>query len=630
MAIAATPTERTTALMVFRLADAVTQFRRYVEVCYLEAQEELDSGAFGPIPVPEVVDIFFRLIREHIDLLTDRMTAVPEYPERAKQLVDAADRMRGVMEDNWLGEGHQERLRQRSINNRNTEYQSESACDWRMLDGSPFGPSAWAKYEAAVNCLAECFPFPDRPVFELARLLAAVNYHIPSDYDAKGGRCRAYDQNYLHATVSRRITDLMKTIRDGSRLLEGLPDRLGATDPRLAAVRLYEGIQSQLEAVGSDAESVESEEPSERVLESKASDEQLPRDISLHVVSLSPNEKFDHLLALKKRMDPQDDYIGTSLPILKLFQKIEDLNKFPNESVVIFGPSGSGKTHLAAIIHKNSQRTGKYISLSANQISGGDATILRVNLAGHGKNSGLAGIPGEQSKEGWLQQAEGGTIFIDELHDLDEQSCGYLRQVLDRSPIPLAMGEGDPFKPDVRLIFATFQPIQTLEQKLAVDFVRRLGKRSITVPSLRERKEDIPLFVEKFRDGRRLGECFYLGLLFHDWIEGQVFELREAIRTAAGRKLKGTKLLVSDLRSFVPDPVIERVTNMTEQEIGRQLYTFLIRVLEARGFLPRARGGNALNQQLAKILGISEPTLSNRLSVLGLKAGSLDGGDSES
>src|SRR5207247_1783840 len=142
------------------------------------------------------------------------------------------------------------------------------------------------------------------------------------------------------------------------------------------------------------------------------------------------------------------------------------------------------KTRLARVIHNASGRSGNFLDLQARDIAGGDASLQRRQWVGVGRKSGFPGLAGNQTAEGWLQFAERGTIFLDELQDVDAATQEFLRKVLDGDrAIPFAAGDGV-YMPDVRLIFATYRPIAELVagEHLKPDFVRRLGRRFLTVP----------------------------------------------------------------------------------------------------------------------------------------------------
>ncbi len=270
---------------------------------------------------------------------------------------------------------------------------------------------------------------------------------------------------------------------------------------------------------------------------------------ALSVPRLAAGESFAVLSALKERLDPEDTYIGQSLAILRLFRQIEDLNLQSDLPVTLLGPSRSWKTCLAGVINRASSRSDKpFLHLNAIELTGGDPNLFREKWTGYGKKSGVNGRKASDTELGWLQTTAGGTIFVDELHSIDRLTVDYLRTLMGRDETMLrpASGQGEAFVPDVRLLFAPFRDIAVLKDEcvLPEDFVRRLGGRYLTVPSLNDRREDIPLFVESRREGRRPDERFQLALLQHDWGALEVDGLLTAIRTAVSRTPEGQPLTV--------------------------------------------------------------------------------------
>lgn len=217
-------------------------------------------------------------------------------------------------------------------------------------------------------------------------------------------------------------------------------------------------------------------------------------------------------------------------------------------AVVLLGPSGSGKTFTARRIHERSGRTGPIVSVNCAGLST-DASALRSELLGH-----LPGaFTGATSRRiGKLWAADGGTLFLDEVESLPREAQSVLLDVLERtgSFAPLgASGDAQPEPPRFRLISASKVPL--LQTSLRRDLVERLLGDAIALPTLDERKEDLPGLVERFlaelRDRQNVDaevtpEAMAL-LQGRSW-PGQVRELRRVIevtanRLAAERKARG-------------------------------------------------------------------------------------------
>ncbi len=596
--------ERRVALAAYRLGTAAVNFRLSVERAYICAEHVSGEGLAESSRIPVHVDAYLGSITEWITALHEGEPDVPDLPARTRAFEDAARGLRAVLEAGWLSEDHRARLRHRQARLVEAESEDGYCWDFLALAGSSVQSTAWSPYSRAADCLGSVLPDYARALFDLGRDLTAVMFPLPSDHDPVTRVPRAINNEYLQGEVSPQIAQRIKQVREQTGLLAETPDRLEVTDQLASARRLHEAILAGLTLPALP----EQQQPCAV----------LPATLAPST-PLGADEDLATLLALKRKMDPKNTYIGLSLPVLRLFRQIEELNRLPNDPVVILGPSGCGKTRLARFIHDNSERRAKpFLPLSADDVNGGDETIHRGRWAGYGRSSGLPGISASAITPGWLEENEGGTIFVDELHNLDESAANYLRKVFDGREIQRAAGKGDSVVPNVRLVFATYRDINELdrERKLPHDFIRRLQGRYLTVPHLSERKEDIPLFVEQGRNGRSVGECFLLALLRHDWPK-EVSELNSAIRSAVVRKKVGERLVVSNLRGLVPDPILAIVDAMSQDEVAREAYSFLVQTLGRQGF-GAGRRGAALQKRLAELLTISEPQVSRQLRDLGL------------
>jgi len=254
---------------------------------------------------------------------------------------------------------------------------------------------------------------------------------------------------------------------------------------------------------------------------------------------VSRNE-YEKLQEIKNHINPKNTYIGSSVPILRVFQKIEEFNQpeLCDKPVLILGPSGVGKTGVAELIHRDSPRRHKpYKRVQAVTSKQSDPAMMVAQWVGVGKDPGSPNLP-PKGREGWLQECEGGTLFVDEAANLALPVQELLMDVCDKQDIPFSTGEGAPVKPNIRLVFATNGDLERMacEGTFKHDLYRRIRGRTITIPALCERTEDIVEFVRKRsirfgrkRDGDRQATFRFLyALLQHDW-PGNVGELLEAL-----------------------------------------------------------------------------------------------------
>lgn len=159
--------------------------------------------------------------------------------------------------------------------------------------------------------------------------------------------------------------------------------------------------------------------------------------------------------------------------------------------VLLLGPSGSGKTFLAQRIHELSGREGSYVALNCGLVSK-DANQFQSDLLGHVKGAYTGAVT---RRVGKIFRADGGTIFLDEVESLPSESQVFLLDLLEGEGElrPLGADKGQP-RPKVRFICATKVPLD--ETSLREDLVNRLVRgHRIVIPTLADRREDIPLLV---------------------------------------------------------------------------------------------------------------------------------------
>ncbi|MBK7105476.1 MAG: sigma-54-dependent Fis family transcriptional regulator [Ignavibacteriae bacterium] len=277
---------------------------------------------------------------------------------------------------------------------------------------------------------------------------------------------------------------------------------------------------------------------------------------------LSDENKF-----LRQKISAKADFeniIGKSEPMKKVFNIISQVAP-TNTNIFISGKSGTGKELVAKAIHYNSKRKDKiFLPINCGAIS---ENLIESELFGHRKGS-FTGAVGD--KDGLFKVADGGTLFLDEIADLPiNLQVKLLRAIEDKEFMPV--GGIKPVRTDVRIIAATNQDIyeKTKSGEFREDLYYRLNVVEIKLPSLNERREDIPLLVDHFVEKY----CNEMGkpvigvnnesmkkLMNYDW-RGGVRELENIIERAIIFS-SGDKIEVNDLADNVNSSV--SINNMPE------------------------------------------------------------------
>jgi psp operon transcriptional activator len=331
--------------------------------------------------------------------------------------------------------------------------------------------------------------------------------------------------------------------------------------------------------------------------------------------ALLSKDEYGRLLAIQGQIDPGDRYIGRSVPILRVFEQIADFNKRPDEPVLILGPTGAGKTEIAEIIHRSSNRHEcEFVQVQATDVMASDESLIRAEWLGYGPNSGISGSD-PKGRPGLLTEAEGGTVFVDEMDLLPPWFQKFLFPVFPVSnPTQMRpLGGGTPFIPNVRLVFATNKPLAEVRNTLLHDFLRRLGNNELRIPPLSERLEDVLLFAESECGERKRSPGFLLCLVKYSW-PGNVGELLQVLAKAVSRTSSPEEELTID-QLELPDPrIVEEVKRMPKDEQEQDLLQSLGGTLRQPG-VEKGQRGAGLQQRMAEFLGCSPSTIT-RMSKL--------------
>ena len=230
-----------------------------------------------------------------------------------------------------------------------------------------------------------------------------------------------------------------------------------------------------------------------------------------------------------------DNIIGNSAAIQKVLERVSQA-AHSESSVYIEGRSGTGKELIAKTLHLASpRREGPFIAINCAAIP---ETLLESELFGYQKG---AFTGAQRTKKGLLAEANGGTFFLDEISEMSPaMQVKLLRALEERSFYPL--GGGETIQVDIRIIAASNKALEEEIEKgvFREDLFYRIHVIPIKLPSLRERKEDIPLlanhFLEKFtREMQKSIDRFTTAamekMIAYDW-PGNVRELENAVECA--------------------------------------------------------------------------------------------------
>src|ERR1700742_2321009 len=255
--------------------------------------------------------------------------------------------------------------------------------------------------------------------------------------------------------------------------------------------------------------------------------------------ALSYNDAISENVYLRKQLRKKYQFnqlIGNSSRMQAVFKMIERVAD-TDSTILILGESGTGKELVARALHFNSRRQfAPFIPINCSALP---ENLLESELFGHAKGSFTGAI---NDKKGLFAEADGGTIFLDEIGSMSAMLQSRLLRVLQEKEVR-RVGDNTPSYINVRVLAATNEPLEKKikEGAFREDLYYRLNVIAINLPSVRERKEDIPLLVALFLRNKinpRSGHPVQITrqaldmLSAHDW-PGNVRELENAIERAA-------------------------------------------------------------------------------------------------
>lgn len=310
---------------------------------------------------------------------------------------------------------------------------------------------------------------------------------------------------------------------------------------------------------------------------------------------------------MRRQLPGDDELIGESKPMKLLKGKIERVSRAPG-CVLVRGESGAGKELVARAIHRGSLRADRpMISVNCAAIP---ADLMESQLFGH-KAGAFTGA--DRDHKGYFQQADLGTLFLDEVGELTLDGQAKLLRILEGHPF-LPVGGVQETCVDVRVIAATNQDLQdyVAQKKFREDLYYRLSVFELLLPPLRERCEDVGLLVDYFLDHYRrergrphlaISDAARAKLLEYHW-PGNVRQLRNVIDSAVVLA-EGNSIEAQDLG--------------LRDSGGQQLDSLHIDIWERKLINEALRRADGNVPEAARLLGIGRATLYRKIEIYDIR-----------
>ena len=309
--------------------------------------------------------------------------------------------------------------------------------------------------------------------------------------------------------------------------------------------------------------------------------------------------------------------VGASRSMHELMERVEKISD-SMASIMIMGETGTGKSYLAEKIHgKSSRRNNPFLTIDCAALT---ETLLESELFGHVKGAFTGAI---HAKRGLLEEAQGGTIFLDEICEIKPATqVKLLRAIQDGLIKPV--GGNQNIKIDVRFISASSRDLKKniSTGEFREELYYRLAVVPLTLPPLRERREDIPLLIDYFLDkfckkyNKKISRinADVLEMLINATWKGNIRELANVVERS---------VLLSENEVITPDCLLnsveKRISSMKSGEKDRVLpLKQLVEELEKKAIAQAFKAAGSNRSEAARILGISRRTLYDKMAVYNL------------
>jgi DNA-binding NtrC family response regulator len=367
----------------------------------------------------------------------------------------------------------------------------------------------------------------------LSEILSFEGYKLDEASDGEEGLKRFRERTYDAVLCDVKMPKL-----DGLEFLQ----RAGEINPDVPIIMIsgHGTIETAVEAVKQGAYDFISKPPD------------LNRLLITIRNAMERNNLVTETKTLKRRVSKVQDMIGESVAIKRIKETIEKVA--PTDArILITGDNGVGKELVARWVHERSNRAdGPLVEVNCAAIP---SELIESELFGHEKGSFTSAV---KQRIGKFEQASGGTLFLDEIGDMSLSAQAKVLRALQEGKITRVGGDKE-INVDVRVIAATNKNLmQEVDEKaFRLDLYHRLSVILIHVPSLNERKDDIPMLVHRFLDDicsdygspkKNISEEALRQLQEYNW-SGNIRELRNVVERLV--ILSGRAITKEDVRNYV-------------------------------------------------------------------------------
>ena len=367
----------------------------------------------------------------------------------------------------------------------------------------------------------------------LGEILSYEGYKIDEAGDGEEGLKRFKEKNYDVV-----LCDIKMPKIDGIEFL----DKAGEINPDVPVIMIsgHGTIETAVEAVKKGAYDYISKPPD------------LNRLLITIRNAMDKTNLVTETKVLRRKVTKVEEMIGESGPIVKIKETIDKVA--PTDArVMITGENGVGKELVARWIHEKSNRNkGPLIEVNCAAMPG---ELIESELFGHEKGSFTSAV---KQRIGKFEQAHSGTLFLDEIGDMSLEAQAKVLRALQEGKITRVGGDKD-ISVDVRVIAATNKNLlqEVDEKQFRLDLYHRLSVIIIHVPSLNERKDDIPLLVDKFLSDicaeygiakKAIAPSAMKALQENNWT-GNIRELRNVVERLV--ILSGKTIVEEDISTYV-------------------------------------------------------------------------------